>query len=568
MKSLKIVLCALIFSLIPAYSYSAVLGDLRVSYLDGDVQVKTADTSDWVPASINMPLMDGDSVWVPDGGRAGIQLRDGTFVRLNENSSLEILAAGSDSVQFYLSLGHAYVNFRGRQGALFQMDTPVSSTRAYERAKFRVDVAEDGFTDVAVFSGAVSTEGKDGRSRVTSGNILSLGPDTYAELAPLGPADDWERWNREMDGRIERRYSSRYLPAELNAYSYDFDDNGRWVNTVDYGYVWTPTVVSVGWAPYRLGRWTWIRGDYVWVSYDPWGWAPYHYGRWAFVGSFGWCWVPPARGAVYWGPGYVGWVNTPTYVSWVPLAPGEIYYGHGYYGPHSVNITNVNISTIHVTNVYKNAYVNNGVTIVHHDTFVSGRHVDVSVRENPFLVQKVNIGRPDIAPTRASFMPVSKSIPVSKEPPHAVRQIQVNKLMESRPLVKNPNQSVFRPGAPARQMSVTTVNKPKLPGVAVQPQGLVPRTTGREIQKPGTTPTTKEVQKPIGREIQRPGTTPTTKEVQKPIGREIQKPATTPTTKEVQKPIGREIQKPATTPKETVKQGGQQKKEGQTEQIK
>ena len=158
----------------------------------------------------------------------------------------------------------------------------------------------------------------------------------------------------------------------------------------EYGRVWTPrVVVSVGWAPYRVGRWIWRGGDYVWVSYEPWGWAPYHYGRWAFVASVGWCWVPPVRGAVYWGPGFVGWVQTPTYVSWVPLAPGEIYYGHGYYGPHSVNITNVNITNIQVTKVvYKNIHVHNAVTVIHHDTFVTGKHVEVNVERESISQRK------------------------------------------------------------------------------------------------------------------------------------------------------------------------------------
>lgn len=534
MKPLKAALFALILSLVPAYAYSASLGDMRVSYLAGDVQVKTADTSEWVPASINMPMMSGDVIWVPEGGRAGIQLRDGTFVRLNENSSLEILTIGSDSFQFYLSLGQAYVNFRGRRDTLLQMDTPVSSTRAYNRARFRVDVSDNGFTDVSVFNGAVFTEGSNGKTKVTAGKILSIGADMYAELAPLGPADEWERWNREMDGKVERKYSTRYLPGELDPYAYEFDEYGKWVSTSDYGYVWTPTVVSVGWAPYRFGRWTWIGGDYIWVSYDPWGWAPYHYGRWAFVASFGWCWVPPVRGAVYWGPGFVAWVSTPTYVSWVPLAPGEIYYGYGYYGRHSVNITNININTINVTNVYRNANVANAFTIVHRDTFVTGRHVDVSVRGNPFVTQRVSVGRPDIAPTRTSYMPVVKSIPLAKEPPQAVRQIQVKELRESRPVVKNPARSVLKPGAPLKPMTVTTLREPRRPGAAAKTQGLQPRTTGKEVEKPAA---------PAGREVQKPTA---------PAGREVRKPAA---------PAGREVQKPAgeAAPKESAKKAKPQK---------
>ena len=39
-----------------------------------------------------------------------------------------------------------------------------------------------------------------------------------------------------------------------------------------------------------------------------------------------------------------------TMLAWVPLAARETYYGRGYYGPHSVNIINVNIGRINVTN--------------------------------------------------------------------------------------------------------------------------------------------------------------------------------------------------------------------------
>jgi len=78
-----------------------------------------------------------------------------------------------------------------------------------------------------------------------------------------------------------------------------------------------------------------------------------------------------------------------TYVAWVPLGPREIYYGHGHYGPYSVNITNVNVTNIQVNRtVYKNIYVHNAVTVVHHDTFVKGKRVDVKVKQNPFLRRK------------------------------------------------------------------------------------------------------------------------------------------------------------------------------------
>ncbi len=462
MKIYKLIFTTLILFLLPAYSYSATFGSLHISLTEGNVQLKPEDTSVWVPASINMPVLAGDELWVPESGTVELQLSDGTFVRLNENSSLQILTIEEGSFQFYLTTGHAYVNFRGRDSIL-QMDTPVSSVRAYDRSKFRIDVSDNGKTEISVFKGAVYAESRNGKTRVSAGNTLSAGEDFFAELSPLGPPDEWERWNRERDRKlVEGRYSQRYLPDELDAYAYDFDKNGKWAYTTDYGYVWTPTViVSAGWAPYRIGRWVWIGSDYTWVSYEPWGWVPYHYGRWTYIVSIGWAWVPPVRGAAYWGPGFVGWVYTPTYVSWVPLAPRDIYYGYGYYGPSSVNIINIDVHKTVIKNVYKNVHVNNAVTVVHHDTFVTGKHVDVKIKENPFLRERLSIGRPQIKPGKSAFMPIIKEIPKSEQPPQKIRDIKIRDLKRERPLIKEKKASVLRPESPQKTMPVRTLKEPR-----------------------------------------------------------------------------------------------------------
>jgi hypothetical protein len=533
MKILKYLILAFMLLSFPAYSQGSTLGSLRISLIEGDVQVKTEDTGEWVPASINMPLMDGDRLWVPEGGRTELQLRDGTFLRLDENSALEILTVEKDSFQVYLTEGRSYANFRGLKGSLLQVDTPDSSTRVYDRSNFRIETRQDGYTDISVYEGVAYSENRDGETTVDEGNTLSLGEGAYAELSPLGPPDEWERWNRDRDRRLaERRPPSRYLPDELQAYSSDFEKNGRWVQVREYGYVWTPTVhVSVGWAPYRVGRWVWIGGDYVWVSYEPWGWAPYHYGRWAFISTIGWCWVPPARGAVYWGPGFVGWVRTPTYVSWVPLAPGEIYYGHGYYGPHSVNVTQVNIRQINVQKiVYRNIHVHNSITVVHHDTFVKGKRVEVKVKENPFLKEKISLGRPDIKPEKATVMPVIKEIPQRRRPPEPIREIKVRELKEKRPLVREKEASVLKPDSPPKKMLVKPTEKR---GVE-RPKEMRPAEKG--IGKPG--PVEKGVEKPkeskpSERAVERP------KEV-KPPEKGAEKPR--PVEKGVDKP--REIRPP------------------------
>jgi len=531
MKILKLLAYIFILSLLPVYAHSQNLGDLRISLIGGDVQIRTEDTGDWVPASINMPLRDGDRIWVPEGGKTELQLKDGTSLRLDEKSALEILTLDKDSLQFYLTEGHAYANFKGRKGSLLQMDTPISSVRAYDRSIFRMDIADDGLTQVSVFRGTVDAESKTGRTTIRSGYTLALKEETYAELSPLGPPDEWERWNSERDRRLaERRPPSRNLPEELYAYSSDFEENGRWVYASEYGYVWTPrVVVSVGWAPYRMGRWVWIAGDYVWISYEPWGWVPYHYGRWALVASIGWCWVPPVRGAVFWGPGFVAWVRTPTHVAWVPLAPREIYYGRGHFGPHSVNITNVNITNIQVNQTtYKNIHVQNAVTVVHQDTFVKGKHVDVKLKENPFLKEKILVGRPDIKPEKATHMPVIKEIPQTKRPPEPIREIRVKELKEKRPLVKERNASVLRPESPPKEMTLKVKEGKPVERKVEQTRGSRP--TEKGVEKPRES-------KPLDRKIEKPTSVEKGKEKpqeSKPSEKGIEKPRSME--KEIAKP--------------------------------
>ena len=473
MKILKAVMIATVLLLVPAYALSANLGYMRISLIEGDVQIKTPDAGDWGYASINTPLAEGDQVWAPQGGRVELQLNSGTYIRLSENSALQILSMDKDSSQFYLSQGNAYFYYDAPRGSVIQVDTPDASTRAFDRAIFRIDMSDQyQYTDVAVYKGYVETENEVGKTRINAGQMVSLGQNTNGEVAPMGPPDDWETWNKTRNDRIfaRRGASSSYLPAELSAYSYDFDNSGRWVQVPDYGYVWTPTVVvGASWSPYRDGRWIWRGDDYVWVASEPWGWAPYHYGRWSFGVNIGWFWVPPIAREVYWSPGYVGWVRTANYVGWVPLAPGETYYGRGNYGRNSVNITNVNINQVNITNVYKNVYVNNGVTVVNRNTFAtaSPRIVNVNqsvIQQKIFTKNNISVGTPAIKPTRASYFSSARSVSAAKRPPQAVRNIQTTQLKQSRPFIKEADKSVLNPGIKPKTLPVNTVTTPRTPG--------------------------------------------------------------------------------------------------------
>lgn len=513
-----ILIAALLF--IPALGHAELNGLARISLVEGNVQFHGGDTPDWLPVAVNTPLDEGDSIWCPPGSRAEIQLRNGTCIRLDENSSLDLIAVEDDFAQVHLGMGHLYARTTNGREQSLQLDTADTTVKIYARTRLQLDLNDEGDTDVSIIRGTAYVEGNGSRTRLRAGEMLTA-DGNRSEIFPLAPPDAWARWNMERDRIVYARLGDRrYLPDQLAIYADDLAGNGEWLQVRDYGYVWRPTVIVPDWAPYQVGRWVWRGGDYVWISAESWGWAPYHYGRWVVVPGSGWCWVPPARDDVFWGPGYVGWVTTPTYVGWVPLAPGETYYGYGRYGRHSVNITNVNINITSNRIAYRNTTINNAVTVVKRESFIAGRMSYVTPRSDLFN-RKGGFGpRPRLRPEAPqAMMPALKRIPAVQRPPAAVERVERRTLRQHYPrIVEGP--------APATA----------IPAPIAGPKGL--NGNGRHTPARPTVPT---VRYGDGERIERPAQPQTTRPQTLPQPQPAQPlpPRRQPATPVVHPPAGR-----------------------------
>ena len=335
-------------------------GVARLNYTDGTVLIldRRIDT-EWLEAAANTPLMPGGRLWTPGAARAEIQLPRGVYLRIDEDTVLEMeeVSAGPEGDLFTIvqHRGRLYINtIPSPGGSTIRVHTPDVTVTAVRRVRFMVDVLDGGYTVVTVIEGAVGIDGPLDPLRLAAGRRFSSRDWRVTPVMVVLLQDGWYRWNLSRDAVLAGGGPSRrYLPAELWGFGYDLDRYGYWEYTVEYGYVWRPRTVAAGWAPYRFGRWLWYGDDYVWVSDEPWGWLPYHYGRWVYLAGIGWCWVPPS-GVTAWSPGLVAWFFTADSIAWVPLAPGESYYGYS-------RITN--ITTVNVTHIYMNAGVEKAVTV-------------------------------------------------------------------------------------------------------------------------------------------------------------------------------------------------------------
>lgn len=326
----------------------------RVRYEEGGVAILRAETEqvggERVEAGLNTPIFPGDTASTDPRQRLEVQLAQGSLVRLDRASQLTFLALPDPYAEF---VDHAVLQLA--EGALrlsasvageeeFRIDSPAASIYLLDDGDLRVEVDAHGRTSVVVRRG-VAEVAASGGSVILRGGMRT---EVQVGAAPNQPetfntfdSDDFDRWvasREEVYRKVARTvpgndetYGS--LPSEVQPFYGELSDNGNWVETDDYGWVWTPESASTSWRPYYEGYWDYGPGGYFWVSSEPWGWAPYHYGRWAWTSGYGWAWVP---GSVF-GGAWVSWSWGPSYVGWSALDPWgyPTYYGAPYWGWYS-----------------------------------------------------------------------------------------------------------------------------------------------------------------------------------------------------------------------------------------
>jgi len=396
----------------------------RLSYMDGSVSFQAAGQDQWADATLNSTITTGDRLYTDTGARAEIET--GSLVaRMSETTDLTVTNLNDQLIQLGLAQGAIRVTITNvASGDSVEIDTPNGALTTQQAGSFRINVDPNNGTTVIVNSGSLDASGPNLSQTVGSGQAIQLtgtGPIQAASVAMPAP-DDFDKWSDSRDQQMSSSTSAQYVSPSVPGAS-DLDSAGTWQPTPEYGPVWYPSGVAVGWVPYRYGRWVWVEPwGWSWVENEPWGFAPFHYGRWAYVGTR-WGWIPgpvvvrpvycPALVAFVGGPGFsigfgVGGIGL---AAWFPLGPSEpffpwYHYGGGYL--HQVNITNVrNVTNItNITNVNNVHYANRtlATTAVPNNVFQSGQAVAThAVKVTPEQLSKATIvPHPEVNPTASA----------------------------------------------------------------------------------------------------------------------------------------------------------------------
>ena len=517
----------------------------RLGYIQGAVSFQPAGETDWVDAVPNRPMTTGDQLWTDQDSRAEVQLGS-AVIRLAPNTGFSFLNLDDNTIQIQLTSGAINVTVRRLDGDDdFEVDTPNQAFTVFQPGHYRVEASPDGnFTVISVRAGEGEATGSGETYTLRGGQRGTFSGTDWlnVEMTDLGGPDEFDTWSEGRDHRYDYSRSAQYLSRDVVGFD-DLDDYGDWRDDPNYGHVWYPNQVALGWAPYHQGHWDWISPwGWTWVDDSSWGYAPFHYGRWVSVGGrWGWIAGPMTVRPVYapalvvfigGGPGGFG-----GNVGWFPLGPREVYVpsyrvSQGYVNRVNVSNTTVNVTTItnvynttiisnttNVTNItYANRGVQGAVMVVPQRAFVSAQPVAkaavaVSARE---IAAAPMSSRVAVAPTRESVLGAraatanrvaappaaiaNRQVVAKKTPPPPpvpfARQQQALAAHPGQPLAKSEVQTL----RPANTVAARPMVKQAPPGKPATPNQVrpgAPANAARPNQPP-----------PVNQPTNRPGNPP------------------------------------------------------------
>ncbi len=269
------------------YVISAKAG--KVNHASGKVTVRRRGSTDW-----RDELNSGDVVKTGADGRLEMLLNPGSYVRLAENSELELTDMSLDNLRLKLVSGSAIIEATGTDGTrlLARFSTPQTEVAIDRNGLYRLNVLPGSATEVIVRKGRVFLDSNlkkvsGGKKVVVSSNGSGGTAIVNFDKKAQDEFDGWSRQRAEALVAANRRLTNQTRATALASF--------RRGGSFGYGY-----------APY-FGLWVFdwsLRGYTFLPFYDRWS-SPYGFG---YANGYGLPWnyyrpVVPRPGTIGGGNG-------------------------------------------------------------------------------------------------------------------------------------------------------------------------------------------------------------------------------------------------------------------------
>jgi hypothetical protein len=262
---------------------------VRLSDVQGDVQIDRNSGQGYEKAFLNLPLTQGVKIKAGEKARAEMEFEDGGTLRITPDTAIDfpqlsLRESGAKVSAINLQKGTAYVKFAGTRKDEFTMAFGHQKLTFSRPARLRIEMS-DTQASVAVFKGEAQVSTSSGfmnlgKNETVTFDLAHPDRETLAKEVKPGPYDSWDKRQEQY----QDRYASNSSSSSYSPYAYgvsDLDYYGSFFNQAGYGMLWQPYFIGAGWDPFLNGAWAFYPGfGYGWASAYPWGWTPYHYGSW------------------------------------------------------------------------------------------------------------------------------------------------------------------------------------------------------------------------------------------------------------------------------------------------
>ena len=245
-----------------------------VNAVTGRATMRAHGESEWQQLTIKEDLEKGDVVRTANDGRVEMLLNPGAYLRIGENSEVELSDNSLQNLEVRLIRGTAIVEASGFDGAelLINITTPHTRMAIVRKGLYRVSVTPGDATELIVRKGRVMLDGS--HTKVEGGNKVVFSNSSFS-VAKLREADknrdDLEAWSKDRSKTIaqaNRGLNQRDMSLAMLGFNDPWNRrfsprlSGVWLYSTGYGcYTYFP--FQAGWgSPYGSSYYNSMYGNY------------------------------------------------------------------------------------------------------------------------------------------------------------------------------------------------------------------------------------------------------------------------------------------------------------------
>lgn len=232
-----------------------------VNAVTGRATMRAHGASEWQQLTIKEDLEAGDIVKTGSDGRVEMLLNPGSYLRIGENSEVELSDNSLQSLEVRLMRGTAIVEATGFDGAelLINITTPHTRMAIVRKGLYRVSVVPGDATELIVRKGRVMLDGS--HTKVDGGNKVVFSSNSFS-VAKLRDSDkkpdDLEGWSKDRSKTIAKAnqtFNRRDMSLAMLGYTSGWGRlspslSGIWMYSAGYGcYTFFPFYTGWG-SPY------------------------------------------------------------------------------------------------------------------------------------------------------------------------------------------------------------------------------------------------------------------------------------------------------------------------------